>query len=492
MLRMACVLTALAVLLGGCVSGQDATSGAIRFANAVPDAARMNLYVDARIRAQGYDFGTGTAYVAVPAGSHDVRIAMVTPGVDNDPAEPVLSDALPEVNVSLGVNDELTILMIGNVGAFQALQIPTRTTIVPTGKTRVQFAHAAVGGEPLDVFLTEPGATLNASTPRQVTALAYQAVTEQADVDAGTVRIVLTPAGHPETILLDTGPVFFGAGATFLIAAVPNVGFDATTHPYSLLVLTGRGSGAYFHEDTPASVRFVNASPGNYTLDAFVNDTTVNDTARQDCDGVAGDTTKLEACALPLGSVGSFQVITPGAYDIKLQKTGDAALPARTSIGTFAAGSQLTLLFSGLIGATATDTAVGVRSLAGVRRVSQIAQLRILDESFAAAAAIEGDPTTDYIELYLTKLGEALDDATPLIAGLRVGSDTGYLPLYPASYQLTVAKSDTATPDAAPQVLLSQQVQLASSGIYTLVIADSAGGVAPIRFLSLDDDPSPP
>jgi hypothetical protein len=59
------------------------------------------------------------------------------------------------------------------------------------------------------------------------------------------------------------------------------------------------------------------------------------------------------------------------------------------------------------------------------------------------------------------------------------------------TYRLRLAKADTATPEAAPEVLLDQQFTLTNGGIYTLLIADSPGGVQPLQLLSIDDDPAP-
>jgi hypothetical protein len=139
-----------------------------------------------------------------------------------------------------------------------------------------------------------------------------------------------------------------------------------------------------------------------------------------------------------------------------------------------------------------TETAVGIATIPAIRRVATVAQLRILNESLATGTALEGDPTTDRIELYITPVGADLEDEDPDFFGLRMGSDTGYFGQLPGNYDLTIAKVDTATTNPAPTtVLLRQTMTLDANGIYTLVIIDSVGGVAPISFLPLDDDPTP-
>jgi hypothetical protein len=115
-----------------------------------------------------------------------------------------------------------------------------------------------------------------------------------------------------------------------------------------------------------------------------------------------------------------------------------------------------------------------------------------VDLSLAADAAIAGDPTTDVLEVFITAPGESLAGKSPVFVGPVFGSDTGYVSQIAGNYQVTLAQVDTATPDAPPVVLLSQEVGLANSGLYTLIMADSVGGVQPLQFLSIDDDTTPP
>jgi hypothetical protein len=130
--------------------------------------------------------------------------------------------------------------------------------------------------------------------------------------------------------------------------------------------------------------------------------------------------------------------------------------------------------------------------------VATAAQLRLVDASIAADAAVAGDPTTDRLEIYITEACASLDGEDPDFFSLVQGSDTGLRQYVAGDYQLTFARTDTAQAAPVPEVLLSKRVSLAGGGIYTLVIADSTGGVQPLKFLSLDDDaaladcPAPP
>lgn len=484
-MRKTFILLAAVALVAGCVSSQDAQNGAVRFLHAVPDAPRMSLYVNDRLRASGFDYTNGSSYIALPASSPDVRIEALLPAAAEDDSVTVFDEPVP-----LGVNDEVTLVIVGQYGAQEIVQVPTRTRGVPTGRTRVSFMHASAGAPAVDVYVTDSDAVLAAATPFAA-ALAYKAWTPQQDIEGGNVRVRVTAAGDPDEVIYDSGTVFFTLEGTLFIALVPSTGPDAIERPLALVFMTGTGAGVVPDDGARANVRVVNASPGAYTLDAFVNETVV-DAERQDCDPLTEEEdVLLEACAVPYESVGGFAALEPGTYDVKVQLTGDADVDAKVFGGALTAGVESTLVFTGLVADTATATEVGLLTLLGSRRVATSAQLRLVTISLAAEEAIKGDPTTDRIEIYITEPGADLAEENPDIANLRFGSDTGYTSQLPGDYRITVAKSDTATPDAPPQVLLAQDVTLAGGGIYTLLVTDSVGGVAPLKFLSLEDAPTP-
>lgn len=483
------LLVLLALGAGGCVSGDSASSGAVRVLNAVPDAPRMSMYVDNRLKAANIDYRNGSAWFAFAAGGHAIRIVeLLPPDADADPDESAIFDA----SLNFAVNDEITLVAVGSAAAQteEILQIPTRTRGVPTGKTRLQVVHTAAAVPAVDVYVIAPDALVSASTPF-ATGVAYKAWTPQAEVTGGNARIVVTVAGNPTAVLLDSDQMYLTLEGTLLIAVVTNPGLDAAERPVQLAVLTGTGVGAVLDTGTRSSLRLVNASPGAYTLDAFVNQTSVDDSARQACDPpTPGGTTLVVRCALAYQAIGPFDVLEPANYEIKLQKSDAAGVTARSFPVGLAAGLELTALAMGLVSDTATTTEVTLQSYASTRRVATAGQLRLIDVSLAGDAAVAGDPTTDRLEYYITPACVALDAEDPDFTGVRRGSDTGYLFYEAGNYQVTLAKADTATPDAVPTVLLTKRVTLAASGIYTLAITDSVGGVQPLQFLSLDDDPA--
>jgi hypothetical protein len=436
----------------------------------------------------GLDYPTATPYFTATGGAHTVRIEELLP-TGSSPATRTIYDQ----STSLTVNDESTLVVVGDAasGTEEVVDVRTVTRGVPTGKTRVQFIHATLGGAPVDVYVTAPDAAIAASTPFAA-GLTYKSVTGQQDITGGNAQIVVTAAGSPATVLFDSGTVFLTLEGTVLIAIVQNNGADAAVRPFILSILTGTGSGVLLDENTQASLRLVNASPGTYSLDAFLNETTVADTDRQACDpGTVEAATLLELCTLAYGSIGTYASFLPGSYELKFQVAGNDAISAQSFAGGFALASESTVVPVGLVSDTATATQLSLVNLLAGRRIATAGQLRIVNASVAATDAISGDPTTDRIELYITAPGAVLADESPDFFSLAVGFDSGYVALPAGEYQVTLAKTDTAATDPVPEPLFTQQVSLDVSGLYTLVIGDSIGGIAPLQSFSLEDDPTP-
>jgi hypothetical protein len=360
---------------------------------------------------------------------------------------------------------------------------------VPTGQTRIQFMNAGNGQAPVDIYLVPPGTLPGASTPF-VAGLAYKAFTAQAEVTGGNSEIIVTAAGDPSTVLLDTGTLSLPLQGTWLVVVIDNPNLDAGTRPINLSVLTGTGSAVILDKNAQAQARFVNVSPGTYDIDSFVNATSVDDTARQDCDPLTTEAdTPVEQCAQPFRFIGPFHAVTPGVYDIKTQKSADAAVSARTVSGALTAGGITTFITDGYIPDTATATGTGLQTIPAARRVATAAQLRLANFSQGAVDSLSGDPTTDRLEFYITDPCVPLDDETPDYFNVGFGSDTGYLALEPGDYTITLARTDPSNTAAVPVVLLSKRMTLAGGGIYTELVVDSVGAVLPASFLSIDDDP---
>ncbi|MBW7930432.1 MAG: DUF4397 domain-containing protein [Gammaproteobacteria bacterium] len=477
----------LAAWAGGCVSSQDAESSAVRMLNAVADSSNMALTVSGQRRSSATAYGAGTSYLALGVGRFTVRIDEALP-LDADPDIRTLYSG----EHALGVNDELTLVVLGQEAsdAVEVLAIPSKTRGVSIGKTRMQFVHAGFGLQPVDIYVGAVGSLPQASTPL-VAGMAYGEFTVQTELAGGNAQIIVTPAGDPATILLDSGRVQLPAEGTWLVAVIANPEADAARHPISLSVLTGTGSSLLRDKDASALLRFVNASPGTYAIDGFANSALLNGTERQDCDPATTEPeTAVEQCAQPFRFIGPFHEVVPGTYQLKTQKAADAAVSARSVTASFAAGTASTVVTTGLIADEDEATTTGLQIALAARRMHSAALLRVVNVSQAAVMAVQGDPSTDRLELYITPPCELPDaESEPVLGNLAFGSDTSYLARVPGDYQLSLARVDRASSGTSVEVLLSRRLTLAAGGVYTEFVIDSLGATLPPDFLSVDDDP---
>jgi hypothetical protein len=488
MRRMA-ALFILAVLSGGCVSSSDPNNGAVRLLNAVRDAPRMNLLIDEELRIAGVSFAGGSAFVTERRGDYRVRIEEVLPPVGSE----LLTGTIYDQAISWSANDEITFVVAGEAASDseEIIEVRSVTRAVPFGRTRLQFVHAAVGGAAVDVYVTDPDTVLSAVAPI-APALAYRAFTPETEVASNRAKIVLTAVNDPGTVLFDSGEIFLTREGSLLIAVIPSAATAGSTSPFSVVIMTGIGAGLLIDRNAVAEVQVVNAAPGTYALDVFVNDLSVDNSTRQECDPLTTETgTLLEVCAQPFTALSGVQPLAAGNYDVKVQKTADPAVAAQALAGSFAAGSLTNMLLTGLTEDTATTTAQNLQLLVSAQRVATAAQLRVVNASLAADAAVAGDPTSDRLELYITAPGADLAAEGPDFVNLSLGADTGYLQQVPGSYQLVLARTDTAATGVPPEVLFTRDLQILAGGVYTLVIIDSVGAVQPLQSLSLEDDPTP-
>lgn len=484
----AAILVAWSVFAAACVSGSDPSNGAVRMLHAVADGPRMNLLIDEELRLAGIEFSGGSAFVTSSAGERRVRIEEVLPA-----SGAATTDTIFDQTLSLAVNDELTLIVAGMAasGSEEVIEVRNRTRGVPFGKARVQVVHAAAGGPAVDVYITALDTVLSAVAP-VAPALGYKAATEQVEMSGGGARVALTAVNDPTTVLYDSGPIFLNLESSLLLALVPDTAVAGSTSPFSLVVMSGTASVAVPDRNTGSQVRVVNAAPVAYGLDVIVNQTSVPGGVRQECDpGTTESGTVLEFCATSFTSIGSFAAIAAGSYNVNIQRTGADAVAAQTLGGSFRAGVPESLVLTGITDEAATQTRQGMLTLGGTRRNAVAAQLRVVSASLAADAAIAGDPATDRLELYITAPGADLAAENPDFVNFQIGGDTNYLSLAAGGYQLALARRDTAVSGAVPEVLYTRELTLTGGGLYTLVIADSLGGVLPLQALSLDDNPGP-
>jgi hypothetical protein len=147
----------------------------IRIVHASPDAGTVDVFVDGKKTLSDFQFGTVTPYTPIPAGNHNIQIALIGQG----PNAAILTQT---ISVSAGV--PYTVAALGMKSTGYSLQVFTDNDQVPWNQARLRVYHLSPGMSSANVtskgntlisglsykqassYLTEPGGsyTFNIST----------------------------------------------------------------------------------------------------------------------------------------------------------------------------------------------------------------------------------------------------------------------------------------------------------------------------------------
>ncbi|HEY6453858.1 MAG TPA: DUF4397 domain-containing protein [Steroidobacteraceae bacterium] len=95
---------------------------------------------------------------------------------------------------------------------------------------------------------------------------------------------------------------------------------------------------------------------------------------------------------------------------------------------------------------------------------------------------IQGSPSAQLVDVYLTASGAGIASATPTYVAMPFATDTGFVSYVQGSYELTVTLTGGKTPIIGPV-----SVTLNNGGVYTAVARDAQGDGAPYGLIELDD-----
>lgn len=441
-------LVMLALATSGCDDDDDPAATALRVLHASPDAPTVNVLVNDDAVLEDVDYKTGSAFLELDRGSYDIAVEANIPG-----GNAVVID-LPGTALESGI--DYSVLAVGKVGAgtLAPLIISAPRSVIPTGQVRVRVVHAAPDAPGVDVYVTAPGAALSGLAP--LGDVSFTEVLGPVEVPAGDYQVRVTPAGDQAAVIFDSGTVNLVAGADLLIAAVANTG--AGTAPISLVVLDTGGSSEILDVSTPADVRVVHASPDAPAVDVIVNDDfmtpVITGLTYQDVAPAAND----------------YLSVPAASYNFKVTAAGNPGVVAIDFDAALDAGSRYSVLATGLLTGT---PAIGELVLTdAARSIATESRVRLVHASPAAGP----------VDIYVTAPGTDISQATPAFSAVPFRADTGYVPLEPGSYDVTLTPAGNNA-----VVALAVTITVAGGGVYTAVARDAPGGGAPVGLILLDD-----
>lgn len=254
--------------------------------------------------------------------------------------------------------------------------------------------------------------------------------------------------GVDPIVVFDSGTIALPDGADLLIAAVTNTGPGDS--PITLLVADGTDSFSLLDINTTASARVVHASPDAGNVDVLVDDA-------------------IAVPNLAFPEFTDYLSLAPAEYNVKVTPAGNPGAVAIEADLDLAAGVDYSVIAVGELGPDTLDALVLVDDN---RRIATEAKVRI----------VHGSPNAGPVDIYVTGVGDAIEDAEPAIEGFDFLEQTGYLSLPAGDYDVTVTAAGSTTPAIGPATL-----SLSTGGIYTAIARDPLPGEMDLGLILLDD-----
>ena len=422
--RMAALLLA-GILLNGC--GSSGGSADIRVLNVSVDYTTVDLYLDNgttnTATITGTTYGTLTPYKGVSADAYTVEFT--NNGVQS---------SLKSLNENLAARTSKTYVAYGDIGSFGFLEILENQDPPDSGYTMVQIIDAAPDAGSVDVYLTDPAATLADSSPSFSSVAGGVAGSGFLTITDGTYRLRVTGAGNQSDIRLDSV-----TGISFSDKEILSIVLGGTRGGVLVNATVIPQQGTATPITNPyARVRAVAGIPSGSNLSASLSGTTLLTSAAAN-------------------TVSSYSLVEAGTAELNLTLNNGALTPASETLNPGWDYTILVLNGSAVAGTTATLLADDNR----LPTSSTYSKITLVN-----AMSSLGDPVTLNVNY------------TPVANAVALGNSS-------AASQVTSGTADTEidTVDATTSTTLFTYTQatLTGSGVYDLFMFGSA--TAPVAAL---------
>jgi hypothetical protein len=187
--------------------------------------------------------------------------------------------------------------------------------------------------------------------------------------------------------------------------------------------------------------------------------------------------TGVLAYNLGFGTITSYIPITAGTYTITADSAGSKQVLVSTK-GTFANSSQYTVLIgdvaAGLAGTILTDQSQSAPS-------GQVA-FRFIDQATRISA----------VDVYLIPAGQKLTTVTPVVTGLTLGVNTGYLNIPTGTYTIVMVPTGTVPTSTTVATYAGSQITYSGGSATTIILIDQQLVTTPgLQVITAPDYQSP-
>jgi hypothetical protein len=224
-LKLLTLLLAASALTAACSDDDNDTGpegqARLRVVHASPDAPAVDVLVDDAAALSNVEYLTASDYVELADGAHNVKVNAAG-----------TSTTVIDADVDLADGTDYTVIASGLLDAIQPIVLEDDNSTPAAGTARVRAIHGAPSAPAVDVYVTAPGADLEAASPA-LSNVAFGAVADYLEVPAGDYQVRVTPAGT-KTVVIDSGALTLTSGQVRTAIAVDAPGGGA---PFDLLIL---------------------------------------------------------------------------------------------------------------------------------------------------------------------------------------------------------------------------------------------------------------
>jgi hypothetical protein len=160
-------------------------------------------------------------YLEVPPGQRNLKVnaaGTATTVIDAD--------------VTLTDGTDYTVIAAGPVSGIAPIVLQDDNSAPAAGNVKVRAIHGAPSAPAVDIYITAPGADIQAETPA-LTGVEFGDVADYIEAPAGDYQVRVTPTGT-KTVVIDSGTLTLASGQVRTAIAVDAAGGGA---PFDLLLL---------------------------------------------------------------------------------------------------------------------------------------------------------------------------------------------------------------------------------------------------------------
>ena len=208
-MTLSLVLALMIVVLSAPNPARAAGSAMLRVVHASPDAPAIEVLIDGQKTLSALQFTEATAYISVPAGSHQLAVFSAAAGGGGK--------AFIDTSVDLQDGRAYTIVAADRLANIEPIVLTDDLNRFAADQANVRLVHASPDAPPVaDVAVTNGGLTVFRNVP-------FKGATGYLAVAPGSYRFDLRPAGTTQQ-LATTNAITLDAGRSYSVFAMGQLG----------------------------------------------------------------------------------------------------------------------------------------------------------------------------------------------------------------------------------------------------------------------------